>query len=88
MGVRCRDFFADRGRRAGRRALCRAADAAAYTLRRLLRTTVVEARADARWPMVENEREAFAQRLRGRVEPVGRNWGLPRQEVRGQILSP
>jgi len=53
----------------------------ADTLRRLLRATAVEARADARRPTVANEIEALALRLRGRVEPGKRSPGLPRQEV-------
>jgi thioredoxin-like negative regulator of GroEL len=37
------------------------------TLRRVLRATVVDAPAHARWPAVIPEIEAFAARLRGRV---------------------
>ena len=38
------------------------------TLRRVLRATLVEAQPGARWPAVAPEIEAFALRLRGRVE--------------------
>jgi len=40
------------------------------TLRRLLRVTVVDAPIDAGWPAVAPEIQAFAERLRGRVEPT------------------
>jgi len=40
----------------------------ADTLRRLLRATVQEAAADARWSQVAPQIEAFAQRLRARTE--------------------
>jgi len=39
------------------------------TLRRLLRAAVVDAPVDAGWPAVAPEIQAFAVRLRGRVEP-------------------
>lgn len=37
------------------------------TLRRILRATVVEAAAEARWPAVDTEFGGFAQRLRERL---------------------
>lgn len=40
------------------------------TLRRVLRATVVDAPVDGRWPAVTPEIEAFAARLRVRVQPT------------------
>ncbi|MCX7214160.1 MAG: thioredoxin family protein [Burkholderiales bacterium] len=40
------------------------------TLHRLLRATVLDAPADAFWPGVAPEIEAFAQRLRERIKPA------------------